>query len=361
MANVYDLAKIASGDPMSGVIEGAKEASTLFARYEHQKEIIDEINAAIAAAQRKSKKNKFGFGLGGSILGGLLGLATGGIASPVLSTILGAAGAGVGAGAAEKIRQGEWLSELTGREKVTKELSEAQEKFKGRKQAADIGRTEEAIEAELDEMVKADVTSSALSALIFPILKEAAGKMPIFEGATEEIGKAKQIAGKTKLSDLDVQISENLGLDEYTLRGQDPSSNILTDFDINEAFSKEQIMNVQDTIGVSADGVWGPDSQAAYNAQSMAGGGASVTFLEPQGQTAFSQIGTETIPGKYKMGFDPMGMLPSWKEKLPFLSKPWAGMLTRGMAPSVWGKFAYPETTIDPYRRPPFINPYRRR
>ncbi len=31
MANIYDIAKIASGDPMGRVKEGAREASALFA------------------------------------------------------------------------------------------------------------------------------------------------------------------------------------------------------------------------------------------------------------------------------------------------------------------------------------------
>ena len=38
MANIYDIAKIASGDPMGRVKEGARETSALFAQYQHQKD-----------------------------------------------------------------------------------------------------------------------------------------------------------------------------------------------------------------------------------------------------------------------------------------------------------------------------------
>ena len=58
MANIYDIAKITSGDPMGRAREGSREASTVMAQYKHQKDIVDEINAAIKDAKRKSKKEQ---------------------------------------------------------------------------------------------------------------------------------------------------------------------------------------------------------------------------------------------------------------------------------------------------------------
>ena len=72
MANIYDIAKITSGDPLGRASEGAREASTLLEQFRHQKDIIDEINKAIADAKKKSKKDRGLFSGAGSLLGGLL-------------------------------------------------------------------------------------------------------------------------------------------------------------------------------------------------------------------------------------------------------------------------------------------------
>ena len=369
-SNIYDIAKILSGDPLGEASERGKEASTIFAQYEHQKDIIDEINAAIAAAQRKAKKNKFGFGLGGSALGGLLGLAGTALlpaGAPLWQQLaMTAGGAGAGAFGAEKIRQGEWLSELTGREKITKELSEAKEKFKGRKQATDIEGTEEIFEKQLDEMLMSDVTSSMLTSLIFPAIKE--GAKDIFTPVSEVGGKSWFDIPVSKAEEsINTQIGENLFTDtgEKAFKGVSPEGieTILTsgEYDVNSILNKDQIMNIQDTIGVSKDGIWGTESIAAYEAAlpniSVDSSGQSI--LQDYGQTGI-EIGT--TPGKgFKMEFDPMGMAPDWaKDKLPFLSKPWAGMLGRGLGPAAWGQFAYPESVVDPYTTEPFRNPYKR-
>ena len=152
MASIYDIAKIQSGDPMGRAREGAREASALLAQYEHQKEIIDEINKQIKAAEKKAGKNKKGYGLGGSLLGGLLGAgltaATGGAAVPWISKLapyMSTLGAGLGSGIAEKARQ----------DKVgaTKGLKELEKKLKGRKQFEDVKSVREGMEGSLDEML----------------------------------------------------------------------------------------------------------------------------------------------------------------------------------------------------------------
>ena len=105
MASIYDIAKIASGDALGAASEAGREASTLQAQYKHQKEIVEEINAAIKAAQAKAKKKKGLYGLGGSMLGGLLGIGANmlfpGMGIPMQRLLQGAMG-GLASGAAEK-------------------------------------------------------------------------------------------------------------------------------------------------------------------------------------------------------------------------------------------------------------------
>ena len=163
MANVYDIARIKSGDPMGRASEGAKEASTLLNQYKHQKEIIDEINKAIKDAEKKAKKNKFGYGLGGSLMGMLLGgLATGGTSTlpQLLSSGAGIAGAGAGGYAAEKFRQD--------RVDSTKELKKLEKSLKGRAQLKDVEKTRDVFEDQLDNMLLTDTLSSMVGQAIAP-------------------------------------------------------------------------------------------------------------------------------------------------------------------------------------------------
>jgi len=135
MANIYDLAKIASGDPMGRVKEGAREASTRLAQYQHQKDIIEEINAAIAEAERRAKKGKGLFGLGGGILGTLLGA---GLAATPMGWMGSALGSALGAGIGEKARQDS--------NRATAPLKRIEAKMKGRKQYEDVKRTRESVQ-----------------------------------------------------------------------------------------------------------------------------------------------------------------------------------------------------------------------
>tara|TARA_R100000152_G_C6745869_1_gene169478 strand:- start:272 stop:1186 length:915 start_codon:yes stop_codon:yes gene_type:complete len=210
MANIYDIARIASGDPMANVQQRAKEADARLAQWEHQKEIVEEINAAIAEAERKAKKNKEGFGLGGSLLGGLLGTGLGVLTGGMAPLLMSVAGAGLGAGAAEKIRQGEWLGDITGREKATKELEELKGKLKGRKQESIVEEDIKEIEANLDEMVMSDAENAMLSALIFQGIQKGVDELMPAEAAGAKAAEAgekissdwthkfKNIYGKTK-------------------------------------------------------------------------------------------------------------------------------------------------------------------
>jgi hypothetical protein len=174
MASIYDLARITAGDPMSQVKEGSREAAALLAQYQHQKEIIDEINKEIKAAEKKASKNKFGWGLGGSILGGLLGAGltglTGGVGAPAilakLAPYMSTLGAGLGSGIMEKQRQ-----DYVG---ATRGLKNLEKKLKGRKQLEDVEGVREGIEGGLDQMVMQDALNAMTMDMIMPKITKAA-------------------------------------------------------------------------------------------------------------------------------------------------------------------------------------------
>ena len=148
MANIYDIAKTRVGDPLGRVSEDAREASTLLEQFRHQKDIIDEINKAIADAKKKSKKNRGLFSGAGSLLGGLLSAAIPG--GPLVAALLSGAGAGIG----EKFRQDKY--------DPTKELRKVKSKLKGRKQFEDVEGTTELFEEGLKGGLMSDMMMSAI-------------------------------------------------------------------------------------------------------------------------------------------------------------------------------------------------------
>jgi outer membrane lipoprotein SlyB len=166
-SNIYDIAKIISGDPVGGAVEKSKESSAYLEQYKHQKDIIKEINEAIKAAERKAKKKKGAWGLGGSLLGGLLGLAggvlTGGMGMSIAPWIMGALSSGAGAGIAEKVRQKEY--------DATAGLEKMEEKYAGRKQIEDPGgvtEIREGVEEGLDKMLLDDILISTVLGGLMP-------------------------------------------------------------------------------------------------------------------------------------------------------------------------------------------------
>ena len=156
MASIYDIAKIASGDPLGAAADAAKEADIIFQQYQNQKERVEEVNKAIAEAKRKQKKNKFGYNLLGSALGGLGGLLFP-TAGPVIQGLL----AGLGSGVAEKYRQD--------RTDSTKKLRELRSKYKNRAISDDITEAIDAFEMEKDAMLQTDTIANALAAAMFPV------------------------------------------------------------------------------------------------------------------------------------------------------------------------------------------------
>ena len=166
MASIYDIAKIASGDPLGAAADAAKEADIIFQQYQNQKERVEEVNKAIAEAKRKQKKNKFGYGLGGSLLGGLLGavLASTGIGAGLGASVVSGIGAGLGSGIAEKYRQD--------RTDSTKKLRELRSKYKNRAISDDITEAIDAFEMEKDAMLQTDTIANALAGAMLPFASE---------------------------------------------------------------------------------------------------------------------------------------------------------------------------------------------
>ena len=155
MANIYDIAKIKSKDPLGRVSEAAGEAGNLLEQFRHQEDIIDEINKAIKAAKKKSKKNRGLFSGAGSLLGGLASAFIPGGA--LVSALLSGAGAGIG----EKYRQDKY--------DPTKELRKVKSKLKGRKQFEDVASTTDLFEDNLKGGLTSDVITSAILGGLMPM------------------------------------------------------------------------------------------------------------------------------------------------------------------------------------------------
>lgn len=159
MANgsIYDIARIAAGDPEERVGRGAAEASAQLEQYSHQKEIIEDINRQMAEAAKRAKKDKGLFGLGGSLLSGLLGLGLSGISGGALAPwVVGALSGGIGSGVAEKARQDQT--------RATAPLKALEAKYKGRKQIKGPGgvtETREQMQDSLEKMLMMDAGMGA--------------------------------------------------------------------------------------------------------------------------------------------------------------------------------------------------------
>ena len=136
--------------------EGAREASTVLAQFKEEKKKIEEINAAIEDAKRKQNKNKLGYGLVGTLLGGAL---TGGM-SPFLQALIG----GAVSGGVEKYRQN--------RVDSTEKLEALEEKYKDTNLGKSIGNTVDVFKDANKEAIFGDLASNLISSLILPTNKD---------------------------------------------------------------------------------------------------------------------------------------------------------------------------------------------
>ena len=303
MASIYDIARIASGDPMERVSDRAKEADVLFNQYERQKEIVNEINEAIAEAKRKQKKNKFGYNLLGSLLGAGGGALLGNIAgaNKIIAGGLQALGGGLGSGVAEKLRQD--------RSGATDKLKEIERKYKGRKEAKDATEARETFEAEQDAMLQTDVISGALANLIAPIKKTT---QTMQYGVTDA-----PIASGEKLLE---SIGETLEM------------------------PNNQITNL---AGVTIDT---PIMEALGSSEAIAN-------FTPALDTGFE----ESVVSKLNLGINKKmaeAILGIPQEALEGLDNNILTGLLRALGPQAYGQITTPKPIVEPLYAPQFRNPY---
>ena len=315
MANIYDLAKIASGDQMGRVKEGAREAGALFAQYKHQKDIIKQINEAIADAKSKSKKGKLGSSILGSLLGMGAGALTGGITTPWLAKGLGALGAGVGAGIAEKYRRDT--------EKPTQKLKELKQKLKGRKQYEDVAATEEVFSDQLDAMMQGDVMSNILASLIMPVSRE-------------------KVPGEAIMEDIPVKDSGDIMKAMDYKGGPGAPKGFSTD---NIDIPGLRDMNLEPKLNYSADVL----DEAIIPTKSFPKSIAEATLGKPSLSLNEEMLGG-LVPG---FDFEGVGSEFQGEKGQAFLK------LLKYLGPSAYQELFKPKPLIDSYTQPQFRNPYR--
>ena len=150
MSTIYDLANIQSGDARGRQELAFDAAQTQLAQYKKEKKIIEDMNEAMKKAEEAASKNKKKWGLGGSVLGGLLGLI------PGVGWAGAAALSALSAGAAEKLRQKEY--------DPTQALEDLKARYKGRtdvETSMDEGITN--LDAALDQMVTSDAMTAGIT------------------------------------------------------------------------------------------------------------------------------------------------------------------------------------------------------
>ena len=300
MASIYDIAKIASGDPLGAAADAAKEADIIFQQYQNQKERVEEVNKAIAEAKRKQKKNKFGYGLGGSLLGGVLG-GLGALAFPGAGPAIQGLLAGLGSGVAEKYRQD--------RTDSTKKLRELRSKYKNRAISDDITEAIDAFEMEKDAMLQTDTIANALAAAMFPVKEtESFKQIPV----NDVPGTVDVIEGQT-----------GVVFSEPITTPYNPNKLDFRDFGVSEEIVADVVDKLpQDTqfeeVLVKSLGIK-PDKEMI---------------------TAITGIGKETL------------------DKLDFLDEDILAGLLRVLGPQAYSAFATPKLTVDPLYQPQFRNPF---
>jgi len=293
MASIYDWANITAGDPIGRVERAAGEASANLEQYKHNKEMIEEINAAYQAAQDKMKKGKKGFGLGGSLLGGLLSTFVPG--APVIAAIL----SGGSAALAEKVRQNRY--------DPTKELEKIDEKYKGRKLGEGIGSDIEEIEDQLSSSILTDAITSSLSSY-------ALGNLEFAPGETTEILSSEEVVdnlieenfvskGLPDIADADGNVwqivSEPAAEDSLYgfTEGYSPGTDIVQNFDPNYVQTA-----VDYTTGPPSLSMSGLDEEALNSLAGMKGIDISKILEKINLDSPFGQ----TIRGLLRYGGTPL-------------------------------------------------------
>lgn len=338
MASIYDWANITAGDPIGRVERQAGKAAADLEQYKHQKEMIEEINAAYKSAQDKMKKGKKGFGFGGSLLGGLLGMSLG----PVGAALVAAGTSGL----AEKIRQNTY--------DPTKELEKIDKKYKGRKLGEGIEGDIEEIESNLDSAVLQDALISGLSSY-------ALGNLEFAPGEQLETGVVEEIAGDFAGTDLvSEEVADNLILDQ----SEEIAGNLISDQGSLNAYSANAYDGtpLQDlTQGSSYEFGFDPGTVEVPSITPMPSVGATSAipgdYIPPSVSMGDTNIGSLLEAkgidiSKLKEGLD--GPLGDFLKNNPWMGQTLQGLLRYGGTPLVqdlmMNEYQAPQFAADPFR-----------
>jgi len=333
MASIYDWANITAGDPIGRVERQAKKAEADLERYKHQKDMIEEINAAYKSAQDKMKKGKKGFGLGGSLLGGLLGMSLGPVGAALVS-------AGT-AGLAEKVRQNTY--------DPTKELEKIDEKYKGRKLGEGIEDDIEGIESNLDSAVLQDALISGLSSYALGNLELTPGQPTAEAGVTEEI--AGDFVGTDLVSEELPNITDNLISDQGSLNAY--SANAYDNTPLQDLTQGSSYEFGFDPGTVEVSSITPMPSVGATSA--MPGTGATPPSIS-MGDTNIGSLleGKGIDISKLKEGMKLDGPLGDFLKNNPWMGQTLQGLLRYGGTPLVqdlmMNEYQAPQFAADPFR-----------
>ena len=349
MASIYDIATIQAGDPLGAARDAAKEASVAFEQYQHQKDIIEDVNRAIEDAKKKSKKGIFGSSLLGTLVPQLFQKAVG-----VTNPLLAAAIAGIGAGGAEKIRQ----------DKVdaTGELEKLKEKYKGREIAQDIDATINTFEEAEKQRLMSNIISSAGSEyLTFGDIVETPGDPgysiqvddEIVESMASDIDLGTYVdqLGETKI--LPGEVKNAMG--QYVTPGADVYERMQNlgygyDESLQGFYRPAGAGTVEDFIPIDVGG-----EQVVQEAFGVSIPGTASTFNQVRGIDSegygdiLSALGINVSDEQIE------GVL----NKLPFLESSTMANLIRTLGPAAFTELMAPKPVVSPYQRPQFRNPFR--
>lgn len=348
MASIYDIATIQAGDPLGAARDAAKEASVAFEQYQHQKDIIEDVNRAIEDAKKKSKKGIFGSSLLGSLVPQLIQKAVG-----VTNPLVAAAIAGIGAGGAEKIRQ----------DKVdaTAELEKLKEKYKGREIAQDIDATIGTFEdAEKQRLMSNIISSAGSEYLTFGDIVETPGDPGYsiqFDEVVEnrasdiDLGTYVDPFGETKV--LPGEVKNAYG--EYVTPGADVYERMQNvgygyDESLQGFYRPGGAGTVEDFIPIDVGG-----KQVIEEAYGVSIPGTASTFNQVRG---IDSEGYGDILGALgiNVGDDQIEKVLG---KLPFLESSTMANLIRTLGPAAFTELMAPKPVVSPYQRPQFRNPFR--
>ena len=313
MANIYDLAKIASGDPIGRVKEGAREADALFAQYQHQKDIIKEINDAIAEGKRRKKKSNPFLKFLSSAIPDIIEktpfmniLPGGKFLKPIMAGLIG--------GITEKFSQDQ--------ARATAPLKRVKAKLKNRKQEKDVGQTIDLFDRMGDDSILSSIISSALSEAIIP----SKGAAP----------------GETIMEDIPVKDSGDI-MKAMDYKGGPGAP---------KGFSTENIdipglrdINLEPKLNYSADVL----DEAIIPTKSFPKSIAEATLGKPSLSLNEEMLGG-LVPG---FDFEGVGSEFQGEKGQAFLK------LLKYLGPLAYQELFKPKPLIDSYTQPQFRNPYR--